>query len=85
MKRAIVKFSGAREKGAMTFVKCLGVSLEDTMEGSLLRESLGRSLGSHDAAGHAGGTFNDNDCRKETTRLHAVFCPKTGCNSLIHN
>ena len=55
------------------------------MEGSLLRESLGRSLGSHDAAGHAGGTFNDNDYRKETTRLHAVFCPKTGCNSLIHN
>ena len=39
MNRANVKFSGAREKGAMTFVECLGVSLEDTMEGSSWRES----------------------------------------------
>ena len=32
-KRAIVRFRGAREKGAMAFVECLGVSQEDTMEG----------------------------------------------------
>ena len=50
MKRAMVRFRGAREKGAMTFfVECLGVSQEDTMEGPLWRETLGRSLGSHDA------------------------------------
>ena len=35
--------------GAMAFVECLGFSQEDTMEGPLWRETLGRSLGSHDA------------------------------------
>ena len=30
---------------AMAFVECLGFSQEDTMEGSLWRETLGRSLG----------------------------------------
>ena len=29
------KNRGAREKGAMTFVECMGVSQEDTMEGPL--------------------------------------------------
>ena len=46
MKRAMVRFKGAREKGAMTFVECLGISQEDRMEGSLWSETLGRSLGS---------------------------------------
>ena len=45
MKRAMVRFRGAREMGAMSFVECLGVSQEDTMEGALWRETLGRSLG----------------------------------------
>ena len=49
MKKAMVRFRGAREKSAMTFVECLGFSQEDTMEGPLWRETLGRSLGSHDA------------------------------------
>ena len=35
MKRAMVRFRGAREKSAMSFVECLGVSQEDTMEGPL--------------------------------------------------
>ena len=35
MKRAMVRFRGAREKGAMAFVECLRVSQEDTMEGPL--------------------------------------------------
>ena len=38
MKRAMVRFGGAREKGAMAFVECLGVSQEDTMEGDLRQE-----------------------------------------------
>ena len=33
MKRAMVRFQGAREKGAMAFVEFQGVSQEDTMEG----------------------------------------------------
>ena len=35
MKRAMVRFRGAREKGAMAFVECLGFSQEDMMEGPL--------------------------------------------------
>ena len=85
MKRAMVQFRGAREKGAMAFVECLGVSREDTMEGSLWRETLGRSLGSHDAVEPIGGTCHGNGCRKETTRLHAISCTKTGWSSLTHN
>lgn len=69
----------------MAFVECLGVSQEDTMEGSLWRETLGRSLGSHDAVEPVGGTCHGNGCRKETTRLHAISCTKTGWSSLTHN
>ena len=85
MKRALVRFRGAREKGAMAFVECLGGSQEDTMEGPLWRETLGRSLGSHDAAERIGGICHGNGCRQETTRLHAISCTKTGWSSLTHN
>ena len=78
MKRAMVRFREAREKGAMAFVECLRVSQEDTMEGPLWRETLGRSLGSHDAAELVGGMCHDNGYRQETTRLHAISCTKTG-------
>ena len=85
MKRAIVRFRGAREKGAMAFVECLGVSQEDTIEAPLWRETLGRSLGSHNAAELVGGMCHGNGCRQETARLHAIFCTKTGWRSFIHN
>ena len=85
MKRALVRFRGAREKGAMAFVECLGGSQEDTMEGPLWRETLGRSLGSHDAAEPVGGMCHGNGCRQETTRLHAISCTRTGWSSLTHN
>ena len=84
-KRAMVNFRGAREKGAMAFVKCLGFWQEDTMEGPLWRETLGRSLGSHDATGLVGGMCHGNGCRQETTRLHAISCSKTGWSSLTHS
>ena len=88
-KRAMVRFRGAREKGAMAFVECLGFSQEDTMEGPLWRETLGRSLGSHDATELVGGTCHGNGCRQETTRLHVISCskpdgalsPTTGCST----
>ena len=85
IKRALVRFRGAREKGAMAFVDCLGFLQEDTMEGPLWRETLGRSLGSHDATELVGGMCHGNDCRQETTRLHAISCTKTGWSSLTHN
>ena len=86
MKRALVRFRGARKKGAMAFVECLGFSQEDAMEGPLWRETLGRSLGSHDATEHVvGGMCHGNGCRPETTHLHATSCTKTGWSSLTHN
>ena len=84
-KRAMVRFRGTREKGAMTFVECLGFSQEDTMEGPLWRKTLGRSLGSHDATELVGGMCHGNGCRQETTRLHAISCSKTEWSSLTHN
>ena len=84
-KRAMVRFRGAREKGAMAFVECLGFSQEDTMEGPLWRETLGRSLESHDATELVGGMRHGNGCRQETTRVHAISCSKTGWSSLTHN
>ena len=77
MERAMVRFRGVREKDAMAFVECLGVSQEDTIEGPLWRETLGRSLGSHNAAELVGVMCHGNDCRQETTRLHAISCTKT--------
>ena len=70
----MVRFNGAREKGAMVFVECLGVLQEDTMEAPLWRETLGRSLGSHDAAELVGGIYHGNGYRQETPRLHAISC-----------
>ena len=84
-KRAMVKFRRARKKGAMAFVECLGFSQEDTMEGPLWRETLGRSLGSHDATELVGGMCHGNGSRQETTHLHAISCSKTGWSSLTHN
>ena len=85
MKRAMVRFRGAREKRAMACVECLAVSQEDTMEGPLWRETLGRSLGSHDAAEQVGGMCHGNGCRQVTIRFHAISCTKTGWSSLTHN
>ena len=88
-KRAMLRFRGAREKGAMAFVECLGFSQEDTMEGPLRRETLGRSLGAHDATELVGRMRHGNGCRQETTRLHAISCsrrdealsPTIGCST----
>ena len=71
MKRTMVRFRGARVKGTMAFVECLGLSQEDTMEGPLWRKTLGRSLESHDVAERLGGICHGNGCH---TRLHAITC-----------
>ena len=68
-KRAMVRFRGAREKGTMAFVECLGFSQDDTMEGPLCRQTLGRSLGSHGATEPVDGMCHGNGCRQEFTRL----------------
>ena len=85
MKRAMGRFRGAREKGAMAFVDCLGVSQQDTMKSPLWRETSGRSLWLHGKAELIGGMCHYNSCRQQTTRLHAISCTKTGRSSLTHN
>ena len=84
MKRAMVRLRGAREKGVMAFVEFLGVTQEDTMEGPLWREALGRSLGSHNATKLVGGMCHGNGCG-QNANLHAISCTKTGWSSLTHN
>ena len=69
----------------MTFVECLGFSQEDTMEGPLWRETLGRSLGSYNATEPVGGMCHGSGCRQATTRLRAISCTKTGWSSLTYN
>ena len=83
--RAMVRFRGAREKGATAFVECPGVSQEGTTEGPLWRENLGRSLGSHDAVELVVKMCHGNGCRQETTCFHAISCTKMGWSSLIHS
>ena len=69
----------------MVFVESLGVSQEGSIESPLWTETLGRSLESYDAAECYGGMSHGNGCLQETTRLHAIFCTKTGWSSLTHN
>ena len=85
MKRAMVRFRGAREKRAMAFVECLGVSQEDTMEGPLWRKTLDRSLGLHDAVEGVGGMSHAMVVGKKSSDSHAISCTKTGWSSLTHN
>ena len=69
----------------MAFVECLRFSQEDTVDGPLWRETIGRSLGSHDATERVGGMCHGNGCRQETSRLHAISCTKTKSSPLTHN
>ena len=78
-------FKSAWDKGAMAFVECLGVSQENKMEGSLWRETLSRSLGSHDAAELVSGMCHANGCRQEIICLHAISCINMGWSSPTHN
>ena len=57
--------------------------LEEALE--IWRETLGRSLRSHDTAELVGGMCHGNGCRQETTRLHAISCTKTRWSSLTRN
>ena len=79
------KIQEGAEKGRHGICGMPGASKEATMEGPLWRETLGRSLGSHNAAELVGGICHGNVCQHETTRLHAISCTKTGWSSLTHN
>ena len=68
----------------MVFWECLGSSQEDTMEGCLWRETLGRSLVSHDAVELVGGMCYGNGCQQEITHLYAISCTKTRLSSLTY-
>ena len=79
------KVEGSAGEGRHDICRMLGFSQEDTLEGPLWRENLGRSLGSHDATELVGGMCHGNGCRQETTCLHAISCSKTERSSLTHN
>ena len=51
----------------MAFVECLFFLQEDTVESPPWRETLGGSLGWHDATELVGGMCHGNGCRQETT------------------
>ena len=55
------------------------------MEGPLWRETLGKSLGSHDATEFVSRMCHGNSFRQETTHLYAISCTKMGWGSLTHN
>ena len=82
----MVRFRGARKKGAMVFLECLGVSREDTMEGPLWMFTLDRNmtLVSHGAAEFLRGMCSGNGCQ-QATNLHAISCTKTVWSYLAHN
>ena len=69
----------------MVLVECLGVSQEDTMEGPLCKETIGRILGSHDAAELVVEMCHGNGCRQETTRFYAISYTKTVWSVFTHN
>ena len=70
------KVQGSAEEGCHGICGMPGVSQKGTMEGPLWRETLGRSLGSHDAAELVGGMCHGNGCRQETTRLQTIFAQR---------
>ena len=61
----------------MAFVECLGFSQKDTMESPLWRETLGRSLGSHDATELVGGMCRGNQSSRAPS-THTVG--RSSCN-----
>ena len=80
MKRAMASFRGVQENVDIAFICGMpgGVLQGDTMEDLLWRETLGRSLGSYDAAELVGGMCHGNGCWQETTRLHVMPYTTTG-------
>ena len=77
-KRAFVRFLGARNKGAVAFVECQGRSHFDTMEPTLWREALGRTLGTHDTTTRIGGTCQATGCMEETNTLAHTLLHQVG-------
>ena len=74
----MVRFWGAREKVTAAFFEYLGVSQEATLESSLWRETLGRTLGSHDTAGLVVGMCLGSACQQEAIYFYAISCINKG-------
>ena len=81
MNRAMVRFMGARENAPWYFWNAWDLARRHDGR-PLWRETLGRSLGSHDAAGLVGGMCYSVGCQQETARPHAISCTKTGYGAL---
>ena len=79
------KIQGSTGKGRHGICEVPGGLARRHDGGPLWRETLGKSLGSRDAAELVVRMCHDNGCRQETTRLHAIYCTKTGWSILTHN
>ena len=83
------KIQGGAEKGRHGICGMPGASQEDTMEGPLWRETLGRSLRSQNAAEFVGGICHGNVCQHETPastpylaqRRGGALSPTIGCST----
>lgn len=81
-KRAYVRSTGVREKGAMAFAECQGLTPFDTIEASVWRETLKGCLGSLDRRDLIGGLCHATGSHDRTIGLHTFTCRTLGWNIL---
>ena len=83
-KRALVRYQGARGRGAMAWVACQGVSHWDRMDPEMYRETLARGLGSHDIERPI-GTRCHAGCEQEASHTHSLICTRGGMQTHTHD
>ena len=83
-KRALVRYQGARGRGAMAWVACQGVSHWDRMDPEMYRETLARGLGSHDVERPI-GTRCHAGCEQEASYTHSLICTRGGMQTHTHD
>ena len=83
--RAMVRFRGARQKGSMAFVECLGVSQENNVEAPLWRETLAGAWSRMTLRKLLVGCVMAIVAGKELPPSTPYLAQKTGWSSLSHN
>ena len=82
-KRTLVRFQGARSKGAMAWVACQGIHRGERTTPDLYRGTLGRCLGSHDEDVPVGGRCYAG-CPQPMTKNHSLCCVQGGLQNHTH-
>ena len=81
----MVRFRGARQKGSMAFVECLGVSQENNVEAPLWRETLAGAWSRMTLRKLLVGCVMAIVAGKELPPSTPYLAQKTGWSSLTHN